>query len=208
MSYTSYTEIDVDACFEYTSPSGNNTWYTSGTYEDVVSGADGCDSVLTINLTIDTVNNGISKSGNKLIADAIGASYQWIKCKNGNIIEGEIGKEYTPTESGKYAVVVTKDGCTDTSACKEVDLTGIGDLMPNGSLSVYPNPSSGMFTIEISSSTKQAELAIVDMSGAVLSRKVINSNLTSFDEVLSPGSYLIELSTENGTICRPLIVNP
>src|SRR5690606_4584585 len=41
------------ACDSYTSPSGNFTWTTSGTYMDTIPNAAGCDSVITVNLTID-----------------------------------------------------------------------------------------------------------------------------------------------------------
>ena len=44
--------ITVTQCDSYTSPSGNYTWNASGTYFDTISNSIGCDSNLTINLTI------------------------------------------------------------------------------------------------------------------------------------------------------------
>jgi hypothetical protein len=44
--------LDIAACEFYTSPSGNATWTISGTYNDTIINVSGCDSVLTINLTI------------------------------------------------------------------------------------------------------------------------------------------------------------
>src|SRR5690606_6661206 len=35
-----------------TSPSGNITWTTNGTYQDTIPNAAGCDSIITINLTV------------------------------------------------------------------------------------------------------------------------------------------------------------
>ncbi|MEO8149242.1 MAG: SBBP repeat-containing protein [Bacteroidia bacterium] len=53
--YTNTTStVLVNACNSYTSPSGNYTWNTSGTYMDTIANAGGCDSVITINLTIKT----------------------------------------------------------------------------------------------------------------------------------------------------------
>jgi hypothetical protein len=46
-----YSELDTTACFSYTSPSGN-IWTESGTYEDIIPNAAGCDSIITINLII------------------------------------------------------------------------------------------------------------------------------------------------------------
>ena len=45
-------------CDTYTSPSGNYTWTQSGTYTDTLQNAGGCDSVLTINLTVNLGNSG------------------------------------------------------------------------------------------------------------------------------------------------------
>jgi len=50
--------IDVAACEVYTSPSGNHTWNTPGTYLDTIINVAGCDSLLTINLTINHSTEG------------------------------------------------------------------------------------------------------------------------------------------------------
>ena len=49
------------ACYAYTSPSGNHTWTTSGTYQDTLFGAaaNGCDSILTIQVSVYTSTSGI-----------------------------------------------------------------------------------------------------------------------------------------------------
>lgn len=44
--------INPVACISYTVPSGNHIHTTSGTYMDTLTNSDGCDSILTINLTI------------------------------------------------------------------------------------------------------------------------------------------------------------
>jgi Concanavalin A-like lectin/glucanases superfamily/Secretion system C-terminal sorting domain len=48
----SFDTMDVTTCDSYNSPSGNFNWTTSGTYYDTIPNAAGCDSLLTINLTI------------------------------------------------------------------------------------------------------------------------------------------------------------
>lgn len=44
--------ISVSECSSYTVPSGEETYMASGTYMDTIPNAAGCDSILTINLTI------------------------------------------------------------------------------------------------------------------------------------------------------------
>lgn len=88
---TATNTISVTACDSYTGPSGNNTWNTSGTYTDVIPSVNGCDSIITINLTINSSD---------LITQTASAcdSYDF---------EGN-----TYTSSGVYQVVYTnQDGC-------------------------------------------------------------------------------------------------
>ncbi len=44
--------ISVSDCYSYVSPSGNYTWYTDGIYYDTIPNYSGCDSVITIDLSI------------------------------------------------------------------------------------------------------------------------------------------------------------
>jgi hypothetical protein len=44
--------ISQTACSSYTSPSGKYTWTSSGVYKDTIPNAMECDSIITINLTI------------------------------------------------------------------------------------------------------------------------------------------------------------
>ncbi|MBN4072476.1 right-handed parallel beta-helix repeat-containing protein, partial [Crocinitomix catalasitica] len=103
-------------CFTYTVPSGDETYTASGIYMDTIPNAGGCDSVMTIDVTINTVDAGVTQSGFDLTADATGAAYQWMDCKDSSLISGETNQMYTPGIDGDYACIVTENGCTDTSA--------------------------------------------------------------------------------------------
>ena len=80
---SSTNSITVTSCNSYTSPSGNQTWANSGTYSDTLSNAAGCDSILTVNLTI------ISSSTNSISLTA---------CNSYTSPSGN----YTWTNSGTY----------------------------------------------------------------------------------------------------------
>tara|TARA_R110002050_G_scaffold109799_1_gene221296 strand:+ start:10032 stop:12986 length:2955 start_codon:yes stop_codon:yes gene_type:complete len=58
--YPTASTLNVSTCSSYTSPSGNYTWSTPGTYTDVISNLAGCDSVITINLTLNNTVGSIS----------------------------------------------------------------------------------------------------------------------------------------------------
>jgi hypothetical protein len=50
--YKGTSTIDTSVCKFYTTPSGKNTYSVAGTYKDTITAINGCDSVITINLTI------------------------------------------------------------------------------------------------------------------------------------------------------------
>lgn len=54
--YSSFSNISPVVCDSYTSPSGMYNWTSSGTYMDTIPNAMGCDSVVTIDLTVNTMS--------------------------------------------------------------------------------------------------------------------------------------------------------
>ena len=50
--YKTTETITANVCDTYTSPSGRHTWFGTGIYKDTIPNAAGCDSILTINLTV------------------------------------------------------------------------------------------------------------------------------------------------------------
>lgn len=52
VNYDQTNTINITACDFYTSPSGKSTWTSSGKYSDVIPTSKGCDSIITINLTV------------------------------------------------------------------------------------------------------------------------------------------------------------
>lgn len=192
------SSITVDECNGYTSPSGLFYWTQSGIYMDSIAAANGCDSIITIDLTIDTVNNGITKSGKTLSATAVGATYQWMKCSDSTIISGQTGKTYSPNKTGNYAVIVTQNGCTDTSECLKVNIVGTQDYGAKNGIALYPNPSTGRVIIELGEPSNDIEIDILSAEGRVV--KTLNSTSTNrveFDLNQPAGLYMIRVQSDD-----------
>ena len=148
-----------------------STYKTSGLYPQVYTNAGSCDSVVTLHVTISTVDNTITQSGNTFTANEPGASYQWLYCSQGMaLLPGATGQSYTLTQAGSYAVVISKDGCTDTSDCLTV--TGVSDMgdqdQDTQGLSVYPNPSAGLYTVQVPSPLSNAAISVTDITGRTI----------------------------------------
>lgn len=73
--HTSRT-LSSTTCFSYTSPSGNYTYTTSGTYFDTIPNYTGCDSIIQLNLTIDQIPSTPGTiSGNTTPCESVSENY-------------------------------------------------------------------------------------------------------------------------------------
>lgn len=201
----SSSSINVVACFSYKSPSGQHTWTTSGVYLDTLANSAGCDSIITINLTINTVNTGVSVNSTTLTANATGAQYQWLDCNNNfAVIPGASSQSYNATANGSYAVAVTENGCTDTSACQNITSVGILSWNLSESIKVYPNPTKDF--VEIYTGTYQGEFKILlhDLSGrTIYEGNHRNANTIRIDLRETSGMLILEMFN-NGKPMRPV----
>ncbi len=160
--------FDVTACDHYVSPSGIHIWLSSGTYTDTITNSAGCDSIITVNLTIFEVDTAVTVNGFILTATASNAQFQWLDCTNNYaIINGATGSTFVPQTNGTYAVQVIENGCTDTSGCHTVVGVGIEEQGIFGSFKMYPNPNSGTLYLELGN-IGQAAIHIYSANGQLV----------------------------------------
>ena len=174
---------------------GTNTYTTTGIYNDVLIGSNSCDSTVTTDLTINTVDNSTSTAANTITANATGATYQWLDCDNGNaIIPSETSQSYTATANGNYAVEVTQNGCTDTSSC--VNITGVGlEEYNKAEVSIYPNPTSGLITVSLKNApTHGANFTLTTLEGKIIKQEKVNNTTVVMDLSDYPkGIYVLKI---------------
>jgi hypothetical protein len=143
---------------------------TNGTYYDTLTNSCGMDSVITTNLTVTPVNLSTSLSGSTITAGATPATYQWINCSTLAPVAGATNQSFTPATSGSYAVIVTQSGCSDTSICTPVTITGINDLENALSFTVSPNPFSEQTIITLNGNVNMnlVNVIITDALGKIV----------------------------------------
>jgi len=206
---TATTGTDVQtACDSYTWIDGNTYTSDNNTATHTLTNAAGCDSIVTLDLTINTVDNSVIDDSPTLTSNAVGATYQWIDCDNANEpITGETNASFTATTNGNYAVIVTENGCTDTSDCITISNVGLEEIQNNNvGLSIYPNPSTGRFAIDHNSS-KPVQLKIVD----ILGKRIYQSELTKKSTIVdlshqSTGIYFVDVTFDNAVHERRKII--
>lgn len=192
------SSITVVECGSYTTP-GGSTLTSTGIYTDIIPNMAGCDSTIVIDLTINTVDTSASVSGVILTANANGASYQWMDCNTNAIIPGATAQSYTATANGSYAVIVTENGCTDTSSCMLVLSTGTEETDLSAQLIVLPGQTPGMFTATLAQPLAGATATVTDVQGKIIFREGAISG-TAFNIDLtaqSAGVYFLEVRDSN-----------
>ena len=189
------------ACDTYTWIDGNTYSSSNTTATHTLSSVGGCDSIVTLNLTINNVSDlSTSVSGIEITATNNNATYQWLDCDNNNsIINGENGQSFTATANGNYAVELTENGCVDTTDCAAITTVGIVENTFDTELLVYPNPTNGKFSIDLGKVYTKTQITIMDLTG-----KLIESKIESQTQVLNltveqepKGIYIITIQAEN-----------
>lgn len=121
------SSISPTDCRTYISPSRKYTWNQSGIYKDTILNKAGCDSIITINLTISNkADTLVIVKGKTLTANAKNATYNWIDCATNQPINITT-RTLIATVNGTYKVTVDQDGCVGTSSCHKVVLIATPD---------------------------------------------------------------------------------
>lgn|GEM_PF-1763021 len=210
---TSRTDTVV-SCTPFTWIDGNTYTGSNNTATYTVPNAAGCDSVIRLNLTIPLIDATVSVQDSILMADVAGAAYQWIDCDQDNApINGADGQSYTAAATGHYAVIVTRDGCSDTSDCVAVTIVppvaGITDAADDAAgISLYPNPTHTCLKVNAQAFAGRIEaLQLIDMQGRTVARYSPSGPEFMLPLTRLPaGIYAVHILTNKGVLVRKVTI--
>jgi len=196
--YSHITQAEqVWACRNY---SWHNQILTqSGVYYDSLFASHGCDSVFELTLVIEDIADSIILSSNTLQAYQSGLDYQWLDCNNGHVaIPGAIGQNFTPNQTGNYAVELSGQACIDTSECMFYIQVGLNHFQQKGQPILLGNPGSGVIRSRPKLSSF-AYLEVFNASGTPVTQKVrlIDDEL-NLPQSLPSGLYFIVITSKEG----------
>jgi hypothetical protein len=201
----------------YTQSTFTNTFNNGGYYNVTLQANQGsprgpeayCKQTYVINtLTVAIVQHHIDT------LYASGTSCDWYVWKlNGVVIPGATGREYVPTQTGVYTCTGGKAGCNATSNYY-FEYSGIASTANNKAVMVYPNPTNGIFTVELdgSLSGKKFNMVCYNSIGTVVTVKELNgangNTKTTIDlSNLPKGVYQLKLQADGeATIVKHIIV--
>ncbi len=193
-----YGTLNDTSVLGYVSPSGNAVWDSTGIYMDTIPNNAGCDSILTINLTIVPANIVVQQFGNMLLVEQNDGLYQWLDCNDDYaVIPNETNQEFEPSENGSYCVAITMNGVVDTSACFDVNFVGLEEIDFGSEIEIYPNPTNSLFNIELNKAYANLELIIYNVQGQEIERKYFtDTDRMVIDLQGEDGMYIGELRNE------------
>ncbi|MCB2220711.1 MAG: T9SS type A sorting domain-containing protein [Bacteroidetes bacterium] len=192
----SNTGVDIiTACDSYTWIDGITYTASNNTATYSLTNVAGCDSVVMLDLTIDTVDVSVTVTDPTITANATNASYQWLDCTAGYaIIPGETAQSFTATTNGDYAVEVTANNCIDTSVCVTITTVGLSETSGFNTVFIYPNPIQEMVHIQLGTLT-DVSIKILNVQGKLIyAQEHIHTPDYHIEFNEEPGIYFVELS--------------
>ncbi|HXH19822.1 MAG TPA: T9SS type A sorting domain-containing protein, partial [Chitinophagales bacterium] len=125
---------------------------------------------------------------------------------------------YTYTQNGTYTVTLSADsaGCSVQDATKVVTIqtcTGIADSYLSQLIDVYPNPTSGLFTISFREvGSKAAVVNIYDIRGALITEQPVTVNGSDSQKSFTlskaaDGIYFVKIQMGDEVLMKKLILS-
>jgi Secretion system C-terminal sorting domain len=187
---TPYEEtIDASACTSY--ELNGESYSISGSYTQMLIAADGCDSIIYLNLQLNTLSNEVTTDENALIATQDDATYKWTLCGEQTVLSTT--QTFTPTQSGDYQVTITQENCEVISECVSM-VVGVEEVQSTIELSVFPNPTRDNLQLEVKGSSERFGLTIYDAMGNLVMTESISSSKTKLSVGhLANGTYVVVL---------------
>lgn len=210
-----YSTDNQTACSSYTWIDGNTYSSNNTTATHTISGgaANGCDSIIQLNLTIQTVDSTVSRNGNTLNANQSGATYQWLTCKNGKYpITGATGQSFSPLTNGSYAVQISSGKCKATSDCLLFTKVSVDKITDRKFIvSAFPNPIDEVLYIKLNHGTWPSNQPIIaeifDVTGKQIISKSIQSERTLVNtKTFKRGVYFIQVKVAHKAIYSGKII--
>ena len=207
-NYNLTEEVIICTGESYTFPDG-----TEGKEDmehiSTLTSPEGCNVMITTNLTVQSVDVSVSQSNGMITANESGGVYRWLDCDNDFAeISGETSQSFAPSVAGHYALVVTINGCSDTSECIFAEPAGV-NLPDTEEIVLYPNPSGGIFSLEINGAAgRELYVRIIDANGKQVYDKVIRGpGRFPVDLAAFPGGiYLVRVSDGSDSYQKRVII--
>jgi hypothetical protein len=176
-----------------------------GSYTQNLFTQNGCDSTVSIEVTVET-EPALTILGNGTITPNTLETYAFVNpggysitwsAVNGTIISGQGTSSanifWDGTGGGEVIVTLSSGNCVYPYTLPVGTFVGIENQWI-GDLQIHPNPSSGLFNIELPEIT---QIAVLDATGRKVTETTGNGRFTLDLGLFPTGTYTLQLRTEN-----------
>lgn len=200
------------------SPGGKTTTSidvnSAGNYIVTVTNSQGCTASSTpTNVTVNalpsatlSVTAPICGNNNGSITASVGNgnppyTFSWNTGETTATVTGLTG---SPTQT-LIVTVTDSNNCSSQATALVTCATGINNYDSQNQISIFPNPSNGLFTIQ--SSDRISNIEISNLIGEKIYFSQINLDKTEIDLSKEPtGIYFIKVNSEKGTVTKKIII--
>jgi hypothetical protein len=205
------TSLTYTLCYGDAIVIAGTPYDSTATYMITTPSVTGCDSIITLDLTIldPIVDTSTTLNNLTISSNQNGATYEWIDCStNTAIVPAETGQSFTATTNGNYAVVITVGYCSDISACVSIMSVGINELNNAQNASIYPNPTNDLFTIKLNKTDETTQIRIIDILGNIVynNSSLKNNQVEINASTWVKGIYLVNIKSEYNSEIIKLII--
>lgn len=206
---TIFTTQTIELCANESITVGSNIYSSTGNYTDTLISSDGCDSIVTINLTVQfQIDTSITVNDITLSANATSVLYQWIDCDStGTFILGATSQSFNGNVAGNYAVVLTSGNCSDTSRCVNIINTNIKQGGNYSGIQIFPNPTNSFIYLKSDLILDNSTIYLHDITGRIVFSQKLNTkqNFINISNIAS-GIYHFKLNYNNSIIYQTNII--
>lgn len=162
-----------------------------------------CDFNLERNWSVNSKNVKMTPTG----GSTNGLEYTWIMSDGNRLNSVASGTNYTFGGNLQYCVTMvaqTPDGC-ECSKTKCIDVsTDINEILLQN-VSIYPNPSNGIFNVNLNGITNQMNIEVYNVLGTLVQTLTFDNNTGLMDlSNLNNGVYIVKIIANNQTTTQKI----
>ena len=172
----------------------------SGSYIVTVTNSYGCTAASSpVNVTVYPPHTPLIAQSGSVLTCSPAITYQWYS--NGATLIGDTGQSYTVSHGGGYYVsILDSNGCRNFSGTILFPYPAGMDEVSIGSAKLYPDPSRGVFTLDLGDPVERM-VSIADAAGKIVSPSQAVISQKEYDlSGLLPGMYFLYI--RQGQQCR------
>ena len=184
--------VEATICAGESYEFNGQTYNATGIYTATLVNAAGCDSTVTLNLTVRPANAPIEET---------------VTLNNSELPYTYHGETfdafgtYTVTEQDEY-------GCPQEYVLTLVHNSGINEVENEFAVTLYPNPTTSNATLVVKGLNEQATIIVTDQAGRVLSTSTLALGQETMEvetSNLASGVYYVRIQTANSVRTEKLI---